>query len=498
MLHTQDRGTHATLVDRYQVLLDLGRPLGGESGLSALYRAIYEEATVATEVSGFYLATYDEETDLAEMVFTVDRGEEGPTGFSYRGSESDVLRTGEPTLVRDRRAGSYVVVGETEEAEEDTTRSAVCVPMRRDGRIVGEMSVQSYRPGAYGTGDVRLLQVLADIAAVALENARLVLDLESRRREAERVEEIGRVLTSSLDTSEVLEKVVRSVLDVLSVERCVVWFMEGREARVVWTGGDVELPVGAQWALPDDAAQQLLARREPLLVEELDESPLVPPEYRSRAMSGTAAAVPVVVDDEVVGALSAARRPGSPFDDDDIRVLERIARQAAVALGNARLHASLEALSLTDPLTGLPNRRHLQIHLRREVAAARRGRPLAVVIFDLDNFKRTNDLHGHAAGDEALRTFGRILDDENRKMNLVARYGGDEFIAVLSGADEGGAEGYVRRVKKRVADDATLSSFGIQVSSGVAAFDPSTMREMDDIVRAADDEMYREKGSRRR
>lgn len=485
-------------MDRYQVLLDLGRTLAGGNGLSRLYRAIYEEAKVSAEVSGFYLSSYDEESDLAEMVFSVDRGEEGPIGFTYRGADSDVLRTGEPTLVSDRSAGSYVVVGDAEDTDEDTTRSAVCVPMRWAGKVVGEMSVQSYRPGAYDHDDVRHLQQLADVATVALENAEVLLDLESRRVEAERVEEIGRVLTSSLDTSEVLEKIVRSVLDVLSVERCVVWFVEGRDARVVWTGGDVELPVGAQWALPEDAAEQLLVRREPLRVAELDESPLIPSEYRERVMSGSAVAVPIVVEDEVVGALSAARRPGSPFDDDDVRVLERIARQAAVALGNARLHASLEALSLTDPLTGLPNRRHLQIHLRREVAAARRGRPLALVIFDLDNFKRTNDLHGHAAGDEALRTFGRILDDENRKMNLVARYGGDEFLAVLSGADEGGAEGYVQRVKKRVADDATLSSFGIEVSSGVAAFDPARMREMEDIVRAADDEMYREKGSRRR
>jgi len=485
-------------VDRYQVLLDLGRTLVRGNGLGALYRAIYEEATVTSEVSGFYISSYDEESDLAEIVFTVDRGEEGPTGFSYRGSESDVLRTGEPTLVSDRVANSYVVVGDAEDAEEDTTRSAVCVPMRWGGRVVGEMSVQSYRPGVYDPDDVRLLQQLADVAAVALENARVALEIESRRWEAERVEEIGRVLTSSLDTSEVLEKVVQSVLDVMAVERCIVWFVEGRDARVVWTGGDVELPVGAQWTLPDDAAQQLLARREPLRVEDLDESPLVPPEYRDRVMSGSAVAVPIVVDDEVVGALSAARRPDASFVNDDVRVLQRIARQAAVALGNARLHASLEALSLTDPLTGLANRRQLQVHLRREVAAARRGRPLALVIFDLDNFKRTNDLHGHAAGDEALRTFGRILADENRKMNLVARYGGDEFIAVLSGADEGGAEGYVGRVKKRVQDDATLSSFGIEVSCGIAAFDPATMREMDDIVRAADDEMYREKGSRSR
>ncbi len=113
-------------------------------------------------------------------------------------------------------------------------------------------------------------------------------------------------------------------------------------------------------------------------------------------------------------------------------MLLRLANQTSVALANARLHESIRALSLTDPLTDLPNRRHLDMHLRREVAAARRGRHVCVVLFDLNDFKLHNDRLGHVVGDQILRHFGRILVRETRAMNLAARYGGDEFITVLT------------------------------------------------------------------
>jgi diguanylate cyclase (GGDEF)-like protein len=169
-----------------------------------------------------------------------------------------------------------------------------------------------------------------------------------------------------------------------------------------------------------------------------------------------------------------------------------------VALENARLHASLQALSLTDALTGLPNRRHLNIHLEREVAAARRGRGLVICIHDLDYLKRYNDSAGHLAGDDALRAFGQILAEENRAMNLVARYGGDEFVSVLSESTTEGALIYVSRVEARVAKDPILAPAHITASTGLAAFDREKMRTPEDIIQTADAELYKKKATRAR
>jgi diguanylate cyclase (GGDEF)-like protein len=203
--------------------------------------------------------------------------------------------------------------------------------------------------------------------------------------------------------------------------------------------------------------------------------------------------VPIEVEGQVVGVLTAGSKQPRRFNKDDTAVLQRLASQTSIALHNARLHANLTALSITDPLTHLPNRRRLQIHLDHEIAAARRGRALALAVFDLDNFKHYNDTFGHVAGDEILKAFAEVLSDENRAMNLVARYGGDEFVAALTDTTIEGANAFVERVEKRVKIDGTLSKFDIKVSAGVAVFDLDEMATVNDLIRAADADMYRKK-----
>lgn len=204
---------------------------------------------------------------------------------------------------------------------------------------------------------------------------------------------------------------------------------------------------------------------------------------------------PLNFGDRVTGALAVGVAHDRAFAEEDAHLIERLAGHASVALKNARLHASLQALSLTDPLTGLPNRRHLELHLGQEMAAARRGRKLSVVLFDLDNFKTYNDTLGHLAGDEVLHAMGEVLSGETRAMNLVARYGGDEFLAVLSDTSLEGARQHARRVADRVSRHPSLGPHGITVSAGIAAFDGSA-DSIKDLIQAADEDMYRSKAAK--
>jgi len=207
------------------------------------------------------------------------------------------------------------------------------------------------------------------------------------------------------------------------------------------------------------------------------------------------AAAPLQVRDRRLGALFAIRLD-RPFEPADLELLGALAEQAAVAIQNARLFEQVRQLSMTDPLTGLANRRQLERDLAREFAAARRGRRLFAVLFDLDGFKEYNDRHGHLAGDEALRIFGKVLAAETRAMNLAVRYGGDEFIVLLTESSPEGARIFAERVSEKFSREvASLGRGEITVSAGIAGYDPS-MQRMDELIAAADRNLYERKAAR--
>jgi diguanylate cyclase (GGDEF)-like protein len=486
----------SSVADRYRVLLDIGRTLTGTLSRDDLYRAIYKETARVLEASGFYIALYDAARDLATIVFYADRGTDRRVEITYRGSDSEVIRSGRGSLVEDRtQVRSLMVVGDE---ESEVTRSAISAPLRHKGKVLGAISTQSYRPRAYSTDDLELLQGIADIAAVALENARFVAALDRQRVEAEQIEEIGRAVASSLDPQEVLHKVIESVLTLLRASGASVWLLDGHMGRLAAAAGERSMPDDLTWDLRGAIYENVVLKRSTLVADDFTVTPLMPENMRPFLTTGSGIMAPLIVGNEVAGLLAARSTQPSFFGEDETRVLLRLASQASVALENARLHSSLQALSLTDALTGLPNRRHLNIHLEREVAAARRGRGLVICLHDLDYFKRYNDSAGHLAGDDALRAFGQILAEENRAMNLVARYGGDEFVSVLSESTMEGALIYISRVEARIAKDGILTPAGITASTGLAAFNREKMKTPEDIIQAADAELYRKKGVRPR
>ena len=169
-----------------------------------------------------------------------------------------------------------------------------------------------------------------------------------------------------------------------------------------------------------------------------------------------------------------------------------------VGLVTELLHRAREEaaeLALTDELTGLPNRRYARLFLDKEFEAARRGRALTVVLFDLDRFKDYNDTYGHAAGDEALRTFGHTLGGTTRKMNLSARFGGEEFLSVVSSAEIAGAMVFAERVRNTLALQQPPQGH-LTVSAGMAVYEPG-MKSPDELVAAADRALYLAKAAGR-
>ncbi|MEA2683812.1 MAG: hypothetical protein QOK05_2140 [Chloroflexota bacterium] len=208
-------------------------------------------------------------------------------------------------------------------------------------------------------------------------------------------------------------------------------------------------------------------------------------------MRSVAAAPLKLPDRGVIGVLTLGSTSRERvWSQEDLVIVQGLAEQAALGVERARMYQEQRAQALTDPLTGLANYRQLKTVVSQEVARARRGETrLAVVFCDLDGFKRVNDLHGHHAGDGVLRLLARSMSEVLRAEDLAARYGGDEFVCILPGADRPQAEQVTERIGRRFVEllsaDPDLRRIHTFPTAGTALY-PEEGTSAEEVLAAAD------------
>ena len=210
---------------------------------------------------------------------------------------------------------------------------------------------------------------------------------------------------------------------------------------------------------------------------------------------------PLQFNDTFIGCLALYHVERNYYTDEHRRLLERIAEQAGPVIHNSIIFEQTQEDSLTDPLTGLPNRRSMFVHLSRELARAERlQREVALIVMDVDGFKAINDNHGHTVGDHALREISAALQSVLRPYDLCVRYAGDEFIVVLSNCSREMAEAKRRELQAQVAEIQlevrTGKQLRLAVSAGASVF-PHDGATYEALLADADQRMYRDKAARR-
>jgi diguanylate cyclase (GGDEF)-like protein len=216
----------------------------------------------------------------------------------------------------------------------------------------------------------------------------------------------------------------------------------------------------------------------------------------------SAIGAPLVLDDEAIGVyVLTSHRRELVWGEEDFTVVSALANEAARAIERARRYERELDQAHLDSITGLANHRQLTRTLDQEVARARRRTTsLGVVFCDLDKFKAVNDTFGHSAGDRVLTILAQVFHDSLRREDSAARYGGDEFVCVLPGADHEEAAAVGLRISGtfeiRVRDDAELSKAGVTISCGVAIF-PDDASDVDGLLQHADAAMRRIKARHR-
>jgi diguanylate cyclase (GGDEF)-like protein len=203
-------------------------------------------------------------------------------------------------------------------------------------------------------------------------------------------------------------------------------------------------------------------------------------------------AVPLIKDNKVLGVLNVESKGDAPLTENDVNVFNTLAGSVAVAIDNARLHADVKLIAMTDVVSGLPNRRAFDETLYAEITrASRYSHPISLIILDLDSFKEYNDKWGHPAGDIRLKEIADVLRSNVRDPDLAARYGGEEFAIILPNTSKGGASRLAERLRQSAESSAPQKNddgypiSGYTISLGVATY-PDDATSMEELLHMAD------------
>ncbi len=284
------------------------------------------------------------------------------------------------------------------------------------------------------------------------------------------------------DDSPVYRKLVEQALS--EVDCVVVFAKSGNQAIEIFEHGHPDLVI-TDWVMPDITGIDLCQK------------------IRSSATTSYTYVIILTSNAEkesVVKGLSAGADDylTKPFDRDELLARVHVGRRLVDLQRQIEAkNRLLEELALTDPLTGLPNRRAIEDWSSRQLnGAARHGFPFWVVVIDLDHFKKINDTHGHAAGDIVLKKFADILRSHTRLSDISGRIGGEEFLFVVTHADKSGVTMVVDRIRQRLAAERfTFEGATVQVTAsfGIAGFSGKSAPEFEQLLAAADAALYRAK-----
>ncbi len=334
-----------------------------------------------------------------------------------------------------------------------------------------------------------------DLARRELE---LKAALETRVKELSTLYDVSRALTSTIDLPEVLERITELVPVKLAVPKFSVMLLNA--------DGQLEVrqslppnPERMVFSPTEGVCGRAATDRRAAYVSDLETDPLFKVRgERGAKVRGSLLAVPMVHGEELLGVLNFERSEKAAFAPAEIEFFTAVADQAAMAIKNARLHQQTVALSITDMLTGVANRRYLFQQLELEIARANRfGTQLSMLMIDIDHFKKLNDSAGHTAGDTVLKQVCNLMKGMVRKVDTLARYGGEEFVVLLPQVTRAEALEVAEKLRKAVAE-APIEHREVQpgarvtISVGVSNL-PVDATEQHRLVDCADSALYASK-----
>lgn len=477
-----------------EALYEATRQIGLRGNLDELVDEVLDRARELVRFEHCALMLVDPETGRLEVTRVQGYGDRRPhvLGLTLepgQGLSGWAAENRRAVRVGDVRGDERYLEGLAE------ARSNLAVPLVVGNEVAGVLNVESERPDAFTEEHEKLLTVLGAQAALALLASRARNRLESQIERLDVLHRISRLASVRGEVDEKLPEMLRITREIMPEGQAAILLLDDdgilrvRAAEGYAEGvEDLAIPPG------EGVTGRCLALGKPVVVQDVREDPA----YIEGVPDGRAEmAVPLQAEGEVIGVLDVEATRPDAFDEESVRTLAVIGHQVAAVIHTVQLHTETRHLAVTDPLTGLHNRRYFLEKLEEHVARADRyGEQLALLLLDCDRLKTINDRHGHHAGDKALEEIGDLLRRSLRDTDETARIGGDEFAALLLSADPALTRKVTGRLQADVEDLLLVTGDGaamdITVSTGVAFF-PADADDAETLLRRADEALYRAK-----
>jgi diguanylate cyclase (GGDEF)-like protein len=385
-----------------------------------------------------------------------------------------------PDVTQDRR---YICAAQS-------TRSELAIPLMVRDEVVGVLDCQSDRLDYFDLETIELLTLFSTQASIALQNARLYSLERQRARQLEAINTIAQQSTAVMELEELLVRVCGVIQKAFQVSHVSLLLRDDGDLVMRAHQGTLTpcAPSNGRFPASQEPWSRIISASGTIIEKDLNG---LPEPLRLFKECASRMSIPLISFGQTLGVLTLHSSQSNAFRDNELQSLESVADICANSIQNAHYVERVKQLAYLDGLTGIFNRRFFELRIMEEIERARRyGTGMAVIRADIDQFKRLNDEFGHLLGDVVLRQVSSLFHQQVRKVDVVCRYGGEEFAILLTQISPQQANAIAEKLR-RLVEKFQFPGVPrtITISAGVASF-PAHGKTRDEMVRAADSGLY--------
>lgn len=350
--------------------------------------------------------------------------------------------------------------------------------------------------------DMKVMNAFKDYVQLNLENHDLRITVKKTKRSDKKtgyLADFSSTITTVLDRELLLKKLLEKSLQILSAEQGSLMLLDNETSELVveaCKSRSDKIMEKMRLNKDEGIVGKVLDSGNSMLIEDIEKDPRTRQENRDHYSTKSFISALINIEDRVTGVINISdKTEGGAFNEEDLNLIRSIIDNSAIAIERSLLYdktEELKKLSITDPLTGIFNRRYLNRRLSEEITRYNRYKhPFSFMMLDLDKFKEYNDTFGHVAGDDLIRTLANVIERSLRAIDIAARFGGDEFVAIFPQTPKSDAIQICGRLKDQI--DVTLNELNVEmplsISMGLATY-PDDASSIMELIERTDQALY--------